>query len=77
MTSLPADRFGLADRGRIAEGAFADLVLFDPATVTDTATFEAPHAYPTGIDAVIVNGRVAWDGENRERAGRVLHRGER
>jgi N-acyl-D-aspartate/D-glutamate deacylase len=51
-------------------------VLFDPATVTDTATFEAPHAYPAGIDAVIVNGRVAWDGANRERAGRVLRRGD-
>jgi N-acyl-D-aspartate/D-glutamate deacylase len=77
MTSLPADRFDLEGRGRIAEGAFADLVLFDPATVADTATFESPHAYPAGIDAVIVNGRVAWDGENRERAGRVLRRGER
>jgi dihydroorotase/N-acyl-D-amino-acid deacylase len=77
MTSLPADRFGLEGRGRIAEGAFADLVLFDPATVADTATYESPHAFPVGIDAVIVNGRVAWDGENRERAGRVLRRGER
>jgi N-acyl-D-amino-acid deacylase len=76
MTSLPADRFGIAGRGRIAEGAFADLVLFDPATVTDAATFEAPHAYPAGIDAVIVNGRVTWDGTNRERAGRVLRRGD-
>jgi N-acyl-D-amino-acid deacylase len=77
MTSLPADRFGLEGRGRIAEGAFADLVLFDPATVTDTATFEAPHAYPAGIDAVIVNGRIGWDGANGERAGRVLRRGQR
>ena len=75
MTSLPADRFGLRDRGRIAEGALADLVLFDPQTVTDTATFERPHAYPAGIDAVVVNGRVAWDGERGERAGRVLRRG--
>jgi N-acyl-D-amino-acid deacylase len=77
MTSLPADRFGLAGRGRIAEGAVADLVVFDPASVTDTATFENPHAYPSGIDAVVVNGRVAWDGANRERAGRILRRGER
>jgi N-acyl-D-amino-acid deacylase len=75
MTSLPADRFGLAGRGRIAEGWFADLVLFDPVAIGDTATFEAPHAYPVGIDAVIVNGRVAWDGRNRARAGRVLRRG--
>lgn len=77
MTSLPADRFGLAGRGRIAEGAFADLVLFDPATIADRATFESPHAYPVGIDAVVVNGRIAWDGANRERAGQVLRRGER
>ena len=79
MTSLPADRFGLAGRGRIAEGAVADLVLFDPATVADTATFERPHAYPVGIDAVVVNGRVAWDreGGRGERTGRVLRRGER
>lgn len=75
MTSLPADRFGLTGRGRIVEGALADLVLFDPATVADTASFERPHAYPEGIDVVTVNGRVAWDGENRERAGRVLRRG--
>jgi N-acyl-D-amino-acid deacylase len=77
MTSLPADRFGLEGRGRIAEGAFADLVLFDPATVADAATFDSPHAYPVGIDTVVVNGRVAWDGANRERAGRVLRRRER
>ena len=75
MTSLPADRFGLAGRGRIAEGALADLVLLDPATVADTATFERPHAYPVGVDVVVVNGRVAWDGARGERAGRVLRRG--
>ena len=75
MTSLPADRFGLADRGRIVEGAHADLVLLDPATVADTAVFGDPHRYPTGIDLVAVNGHVAWDGERGERAGRVLRRG--
>ena len=74
MTSLPADRFGLRGRGRIAEGAFADLVLFDPATIADLATFEHPHAFPEGIDAVIVNGTVAWEGERGARAGRVLRR---
>jgi N-acyl-D-amino-acid deacylase len=56
MTSLPADRLGLTDRGRIAEGAWADLVLFDPATVVDKATFEQPHQYPEGIPYVFVNG---------------------
>ena len=61
MTSLPAERFGLRDRGRIAEGAFADLVLFDPVAIRDTATYAAPHAFPEGIDAVVVNGTVAWE----------------
>jgi N-acyl-D-aspartate/D-glutamate deacylase len=74
MTSLPADRFGLSGRGRIAEGAFADLVLFDAPRVRDRAEFGAAHAYPEGIDVVVVNGRVAWDGERRERVGRVLRR---
>jgi N-acyl-D-amino-acid deacylase len=75
MTSLPADRFRLSGRGRIAEGAFADLVLFDPARIRDRAEFGAAHAYPEGIDLVVVNGRVAWDGRRRERAGRVLRSG--
>jgi N-acyl-D-amino-acid deacylase len=75
MTSLPADRFGLTGRGRIAEGAFADLVLLDPATVADAARFGDPHRFPTGIDLVVVNGRVAWDGARGERSGRVLRRG--
>ncbi len=59
MTSLACDRFGLAGRGRIQEGAFADLVLFDPATVQDTATYPEPKQEPLGIELVIVNGQVA------------------
>jgi N-acyl-D-amino-acid deacylase len=74
MTGLPAGIFGLEGRGTIAEGAFADLVLFDPAGVADTATFASPHAYPEGIDLVVVNGRVAWDGARGKRAGRALRR---
>jgi N-acyl-D-amino-acid deacylase len=74
MTSLAADRFGLAGRGRIREGAFADLVLFDPARAADVATFEHPHAFPEGIEMVVVNGRIAWDGRRGERAGRALRR---
>ena len=56
MTSLPAARIGFTDRGRIAEGAFADLVAFDPERVRDTATYQAPHSFPVGIPWVWVNG---------------------
>lgn len=58
MTSLPADTFGLRDRGRIVPGAIADLTLFDPATVGDPATFESPHHYAEGFSDVIVNGGI-------------------
>lgn len=58
MTSLPAEHFRFADRGSLEPGYAADLVLFDPATVADAATFEKPHAYATGIPYVIVNGVV-------------------
>ena len=76
MTSFPADRLGLTDRGRIVEGAHADLVVFDPATVTDRATFVEPHQYPEGILWVVVNGVVTVeDGVFVDaRAGRVLRR---
>ena len=56
MTSLPAEQFRFADRGRIAEGYFGDLVVFDRATVGDAATFDKPHAYARGIPHVLVNG---------------------
>jgi dihydroorotase/N-acyl-D-amino-acid deacylase len=74
MTGMPARRLGLADRGRVATGLVADLVLFDPATVRDQATFEAPHQYPVGIDVVLVNGVLAVDGGRYTgvRAGKVL-----
>jgi N-acyl-D-aspartate/D-glutamate deacylase len=77
MTSLPADRFGLRGRGRIVEGAWADMVLFDPVTVTDRATYERPHAFPEGIEAVVVRGTVAWrrGRDGIERAGRILRPG--
>ena len=56
MTSLPAQRLGINDRGIVSEGAWADLVLFDPARVIDTATWKDPHSYPKGIPHVLVNG---------------------
>jgi N-acyl-D-amino-acid deacylase len=76
MTSLPADRFGLRDRGRLAPGAFADLVVFHPTTIRDTATYGDPHVFPVGIRTVVVNGHVAWiDGDATiQRAGHSLRR---
>lgn len=77
MTAMPAARLELRDRGVIAEGAFADITVFDPATVRDRATFVDPHRYPSGISYVLVNGVVAVDagGFTDARGGRVLRRG--
>jgi len=58
MTSLAASQMKIADRGTIKEGYFADIVIFDPATVADKATYEQPHQYSVGIETVIVNGVV-------------------
>jgi N-acyl-D-aspartate/D-glutamate deacylase len=75
MTSLPADRFGLTERGRIADGAFADLVVFDPGTVSDRSTYASPHRFPSGIAIVVVNGAVAFDGAAILRAGGAMRPG--
>lgn len=74
MTSLPAQRLGWTDRGIIREGAFADLVLFNPDTVIDRATFAEPTQLATGIETVWVNGAIVWsDGRpTGARPGRVL-----
>jgi N-acyl-D-amino-acid deacylase len=61
MTSLPAKRLNWTDRGVIREGAFADLVLFNPDTVIDNATFSHPFTLSTGIEKVFVNGVLVWD----------------
>ena len=76
MTAMPAARMGLKDRGLLREGMKADLVLFDPATVTDHSTFEQPRALSTGIAKVWVNGGLVWNGTGAGGAltGRVLTR---
>jgi N-acyl-D-amino-acid deacylase len=63
MTSLPAQTFGLRDRGQIREGFAADLVIFDENTVGDKATFQQPHQYAVGFSSVIVNGQLVFDGQ--------------
>ncbi|HJY31034.1 MAG TPA: D-aminoacylase [Pyrinomonadaceae bacterium] len=74
MTGGPAARVGLRDRGLIREGMFADITVFDPARVIDTATFESPNQYPAGIEYVLVNGKVSVDKGQRTPAlaGHVL-----
>ncbi len=76
MTAMPARRLGLRDRGELRPGACADVVVLDPATVADRATFQEPHQYPLGIEQVIVNGAVVVrDGEHTGALpGRVLRR---
>ncbi|MDQ3082445.1 MAG: amidohydrolase family protein, partial [Gemmatimonadota bacterium] len=69
MTALPASRVRIADRGRIAAGLAADIVIFDPSTIADTATFDAPFQYPVGIYAVLVNGSVALRDGHRSQTG--------
>jgi N-acyl-D-amino-acid deacylase len=65
LTSFPAENLGLEDRGRLREGYFADIAIFDPATITDNATYSAPHQYASGVRHVIVNGvPVLLDGEH-------------
>ena len=84
MTGMPAARMGLRDRGVLADGLAADLVLFDPATVRTPATYDEPRQFPIGIPYVIVNGTVVIDdGEHtgatpgRRSAGALSHRAGR
>ena len=70
MSGLPASRLLLADRGRLARGLAADVVVFDPATVADRATFETPFQYPVGFAVVVVNGRIVFRQGSRQDTGR-------
>jgi N-acyl-D-amino-acid deacylase len=76
MTGLPAGRFGLRGRGKIAAGAYADITVFDPETVIDRATFEEPKTPAAGIEHVFVNGRPVWtEGKpTGDHPGRALRR---
>jgi N-acyl-D-amino-acid deacylase len=75
MTSMNADKIGIKDRGRLAEGKAADITIFDPNTVIDRATYEQPHQYPVGIRYVIVNGQLTVDDGKHTGAlaGRVVY----
>jgi N-acyl-D-aspartate/D-glutamate deacylase len=79
MTSLPAQRFKLKDRGLIRTGFKADLVVFDPKTIIDRATFQEPQLTAEGVQRVFVNGVEVWsDGKiTGERPGKALRRSEK
>jgi N-acyl-D-aspartate/D-glutamate deacylase len=73
MTGLPAEVFRLRDRGRIAAGAFADLVVFDPSTIIDHAAYDEPRRPAAGVDMVLVNGTLSFaDGAVVKRAGQPV-----
>jgi N-acyl-D-amino-acid deacylase len=74
MTGMPAEVFRLEGRGRLAPGYFADLVVFDPETVIDRATYEDPKRFSAGIDKVFVNGQLSWGAgaASVKRAGRLI-----
>ena len=76
MTGLPAARLGLTDRGRLAQGLKADLVLFDAGTVRDAATFTDPYQYPVGIEYVFVNGQavITPEGHTGALPGEILEK---
>jgi N-acyl-D-amino-acid deacylase len=75
LTSLPVENLRIEDRGRLREGFYADVVVFDPEIIQDHATFAEPHRYSTGMVHVFVNGvQVLADGEHTEALpGRVVH----
>jgi len=74
MTGLPAAKFRLADRGHVGEGAYADLVVLDPARIADRTTYVEPRVFPDGVDHVLVNGSLVVDAgrQTGRRQGRIL-----
>jgi N-acyl-D-amino-acid deacylase len=76
MTGMSAAKFGLKERGQVRPGFYADLVIFDPSSLLDTATYEQPRRYPEGLHYVLVNGIVVVrDGlHTGARPGRALRR---
>jgi N-acyl-D-amino-acid deacylase len=75
MSAFPAQRLGLSDRGVLRQGLKADIAVFDPARVRDTATFEKPHSYAEGVHYVVINGQVVFENGKMTaaRPGRVLY----
>jgi N-acyl-D-aspartate/D-glutamate deacylase len=76
MTSFPAQRLSLTDRGLIREGMWADIVIFNPNKIIDKATYDQPHQFSEGINHVIVNGNIVVENEqqNDNIAGKILKR---
>ncbi len=75
ITSLPAQQFGIMQRGAIAENMHADITVFDPRTINDRADLQQPYRYAEGIDAVMVNGTfILRDGVGIERSGEIIRR---
>ena len=79
MTQMPAEKFGIENRGLVKKGFYADLVMFDPDTVIDGATYENPRVGPTGMPHVVVNGQIAVRDGNPvgSRSGRALRKGQK
>ena len=75
MTSFPASRLGLGDRGVLRAGMKADIAVFDSARVKDMATYDKPHQYAVGFDYVVVNGQIVYEGGamTAARPGRVIY----
>ena len=76
MTLFPAQTLGLLDRGAVREGMWADIVIFDPDTIIDKATYTHPHQYPDGIHYVIINGEIVIKNKQHTtvKPGKILRR---